>query len=350
MNSFFFFFVITYLHLMKHYLFLSIIILFSAPHTFAQKPIAGTNYSHFSLKSKKDTIDFVLADTNLTQKKPIFLFAQGSLPIPLFVDIPGYGNVPITLSNFDLDYMKKYYHVVVISMPKTPVIANARYINSSYICITDSTDENSISEDFLNADYLDNYVNRANAVLKYLSKQSWIDNSKIVVAGHSQGSRIADRLAETNPKITHTGLFGFNPLGRVHEQVWLNYKEALKGNISWDKLDTLQKQQYEFQRVIHDPNEMGPGLTAWRSFTGTTFETLAKIKSPLYIAYGTEDKCAFMNELLPLYFIEAGKTNYEVVRYPNLEHNYFPIVDGRPDYENGKWIEVMNAFVDWTLK
>ncbi len=316
----------------------------------SQERIDGTNYSLFSLKSKKDTIDFVVADTNLTVKKPILLFAQGSLPLPLFVNFPDYGIAPITLGNFDLNYMKAHYHVVVISMPKTPVVADSRFINSGYMCITDSTDENSISKDFLKADYLENYVNRANAVLKFLSKQKWVDNSKVVVAGHSQGSRITARLAETNSKITHAGLFGFSPVGRVHEQVWLNYKEAMKGNISWEKLDSLQKSQYEFQKILFDPTAQGEGLVAWRSFTGIGFEALAKIKTPLYIAYGSEDKCAFLNELIPLYFIEAGKTNYEVIRYPNLEHNYFPIVEGKPDYENGKWAEVMNAFIDWTLK
>lgn len=335
---------------MRNTLTLILISFISVLQALAQKPIEGTNYSHFSLKSKKDTIDFVIADTNFTVKKPVFLFAQGSQPVPLFVDYPEYGIIPITLSNFDLDYIKKHYHVVVISMPKTPVIADPKFLNSQYVCITDSTNEHSFSEDFLNADYLENYVNRANTVLNYLSKQSWVDKSKIVVAGHSQGSRIAASLAENNSKITHTGLFGFSPLGRIHEQVWLNYKEAMKGTISWEKLDTLQQQQIAFQKTVYDPSESGPGLVAWRSFTGIGFEALAKIQSPLYLAYGTEDKCAFMNELVPLYFIEAGKTNYEVVRYPNLEHNYFPIVDGKTDYENGKWKEVMNAFVDWTLK
>lgn len=58
----------------------------------------------------------------------------------------------------------------------------------------------------------------------------------------------------------------------------------------------------------------------------------------------------FLNELIPLYFIEAGKTNYEVKHYPGLEHNYFTVIEGKPDYKNGKWSEVMNEFVAWSLK
>lgn len=316
----------------------------------AQQVVPGTSYTQFSLKSKTDTIDFVVAETDLTAKKPIFLFAQGSMPLPLFVEFPGQGVYPLPLGNFDLNTLNKHYHVVVISMPKIPVLVNKSQVNSNYCYMADSTNPNSIPDEYLKADYLDNYIARATKVLDFLSKQKWVDNSRLVAAGHSQGSRIVAELTIRNPKITHAGLFGFSALGRVHERVWLNYKEAMKGNISWEKLDSLQQEQYQFQQTIYADKGEDIGLIPWKSFTGIGFERLSQIKTPLYIAYGTEDKCAFLNELIPLYFIQAGKTNYEIKRYPNLEHNYFPVVDGTPDYENGKWAEVMNAFVEWSLK
>ncbi len=316
----------------------------------AQKVIPGTSYTQFSLNSKSDTIDFVVAETDLTVKKPIFFFAQGSMPIPLFVDFPGQGVYSMTLSNFDLNTLNKHFHVVVISTPKIPVVVNVNQVNSNYCYMPDSTNRNSVPDAYVKADNLENYIARANKVLDYLSKQKWVDNSRLVAAGHSQGSRIVAELTARNPKITHAGLFGFNPLGRVHERVWLNYKDAMKGTISWEKLDSLQQQQYDFQQSIYADKGEDIGLIAWKSFTGIGFERLSQIKTPLYIAYGTEDKCAFLNELIPLYFIQAGKTNYEVKRYANLEHNYFPVVEGKPDYENGKWMEVMNAFVEWSLK
>lgn len=316
----------------------------------AQQVVPGTSYTQFSLKSKNDTIDFVVAETDLTAKKPVFLFAQGSMPIPLFVNFPGQGVYPLPLGNFDLNTLNKHYHVVVISMPKIPVVVNKNQVNTNYCYMADSTNPNSIPDEYLKADYLDNYIARATKVLDFLSKQKWVDNSRLVAAGHSQGSRIVAELTARNPKITRAGLFGFSALGRVHERVWLNYKEAMKGNISWEKLDSLQQEQYDFQKSIYADKGEDIGLIPWKSFTGIGFERLSQIKTPLYIAYGTEDKCAFLNELIPLYFIQAGKTNYEIKRYPNLEHNYFPIVDGNPDYQNGKWAEVMNAFVEWSLK
>jgi hypothetical protein len=329
---------------------LILILILSLTNLNAQEIIPGTSYTHFSLKSKNDQIDFVVADTNLRVKKPVFLFAQGSMQLPLFGSFPDEGVIPFPLGNFDLKNLNKNYHVIVISMPKTPVVVDSKHLNSRYCYMPDTTNENGISDEFLKADYLANYVSRANKVLRFLSEQKWVDNSRLVAAGHSQGSRIIAELVATNPKITHAGLFGFSPLGRVHEQVWLNYKEAMKGTMTWEELDRLQQKQYDFQKTITTDNGEDIGLIAWKSFTGIGFERLAQIKTLLYIAYGTEDKCAFVNELIPLYFIQAGKTNYEVKRYPNLEHNYFPVVDGKVDYENGKWADVMNAFVDWSLK
>lgn len=325
-------------------------ILFIGIATNAQELVPGTSYALFSLKSKNDTIDFVVANADLTVKKPVFLFAQGSQPVPLFVVIPGQTVAPIPLANFDLENLNKYYHVVVISMPKTPVVVGQEHLTPWYSYTPDTSNVNAVLDAFLIADNLDNYVSRANKVLDFLSKQKWVDNSRLVAAGHSQGSEIIAQLVATNSKITHAGLFGFSPLGRVYERVWLNYKEAMKGNISWDQLDKMQQQQYEFQKKLAADKGEDIGMIAWKSFTGIGFEGLAKIKTPLYVAYGTEDKCAFLNELIPLYFIQAGKTNYEVKRYPDLEHNYFPVVEGKADYTRGKWPEVMNDFISWTLK
>ncbi|TSJ47788.1 alpha/beta hydrolase family protein [Fluviicola chungangensis] len=329
---------------------LILFLLISVVNVNAQKIVPGTTFTQFSLKSKNDTIDFVVADTDLTVKKPVFLFVQGSLPIPLFVEFPGQGVFPMALGNFDMQNLKQHFHVVTISMPKIPVLVTRDHVNDGYMYITDSTYKNSIPDSYLKADYLENYVDRANKVLSFLRKQKWVDNSRLVVAGHSQGSRIVAELAATNPKITHAGLFGFSPLGRVHEQVWLNYKEFIKGNSSWEDYEAKQNQQLEFQKQIVADKGEDIGMIPWKSFTGIGFERLARIKTPLYIAYGTEDKCAFVSELIPFYFVTAGKTNYEMKRYNGLEHNYFPVAGGKVDYENGKWPEVMNAFVEWSLK
>ena len=182
---------------------------------FSQKNIAGTSYSHFQIKSKKDTIDFVIADTNLSITKPLLLFCQGSQPVPLFFNFDEHGIYPSALSNFDINELNKFYHIAVISMPKTPLIVDRKNLNNQYNYITDTTNQHSYSIEYLKADYSENYVNRANKVLKFLRKQSWINSSEIVVAGHSQGARVAVSIASFNKNVTQLGLFGYNPNGRI---------------------------------------------------------------------------------------------------------------------------------------
>lgn len=311
----------------------------------------ANEYTHFQLTLKKDTIDFVVADTNLTIKKPILLFCQGSQPVPLFFDFPDQGIIPVTLNNFDVNEMKKHYHVVVVSMPNTPVIVGLDHLNKSYSYVLDTAQEHSYSPDFVSADYLDNYVARANHVLQFLSKQKWVERNQLVIAGHSQGSHIAVEIASSNKKVTQLGLFGFNPLGRIDQYIRKARKQAEAKEITWEQADSIQKTVYNEYASYYDPTKDDSFAKSWISFSKSQVNKLIELQMPVYIANGSNDINGDFCDLLPLYFIEQGKTNYKVLRYPNLEHNFFPIDEkGQPDYPNGKWILVMNDFLKWTME
>lgn len=317
---------------------------------YAQNNVKGTSFSHFELKSKKDTIDFVVADTNLSIRKPILLFCQGSQPKPLFIDFDEEGIFPVPLSNFNLKALTINYHVVVISMPNTPLIVGKEHLNKQYNYITDTTDQHSYSTAYLQADYAENYVRRANKALRFLAKQKWVDPSRLVVVGHSQGARIAVGIANSNKHVTDLGLFGYNPNGRVDQSIRQIRKNAEEGKISWETADSLQQEQYRFYELIQNPDSIvaNPSLTSWKSFSKPTIHELVQLKIPVYIAYGSEDIVADFCDLLPLYFMEAKKKDYFLKRYPGLDHNFFPVrEDGSIDYNHGQWEFVMSAFLNW---
>jgi len=319
--------------------------------TFGQTRVEGTSYKHFQIKSQKDTIDFVIADTNLNVSKPLLLFCQGSQPVPLFLDFDEQGIFPVPLNNFNIEELNKIYHVAVISMPKTPLIVGREHLNNQYNYVTDTTNQHSYSMEYLKADYSENYVKRANKVLKFLRKQSWINSSEIVVAGHSQGARVAVGIASSNKNVTQLGLFGYNPNGRIDSSIRQIRKSAEEGKISWEKADSLQQEQYDFYKLIQNPDSIKthPSLTSWKSFSKPTLNKLVKLKIPVYITYGSQDINADLCDLLSIYFIENEKFNYEIKRYPNLEHNFFPVDEnGRPNHVEGKWEIVMNEFIRWT--
>lgn len=307
-------------------------------------------FEHYNITDKKDNIDFIVLKQSEVNK-PILLFCQGSQPVPLFVKMYG-DTIGLVTPNFDLRYMSENHHVVVLSRPFTPVIADTSEINDEYLYVTDKyNNPHSYDSSYLVNDIKEVTVRRAQKVWEFLKKQNWVDHSNFVVAGHSQGAREAVAIAYNNKEVTKLGLFGFSPDGRYEEMVKRNRKQAEKGVITWEKADSLNARQLEFFKSTLVDYEQLERLShyGWKSFNESNLPTLLQLKIPIYVAYGSNDLNSVNCDLLPFYFAEKGKENLTIKRYGGLEHNFFPIKeDGTPDYSQSKWKEVMNAFIDWS--
>ncbi|MGV0966130.1 hypothetical protein [Empedobacter falsenii] len=320
----------------------------------AQKSkIINNESTSFQIKDKIDNIDFIVFDTKFDEKKPIFLWCQGSLPYSIYVNTKnGMWLIGGGISNFEIQKITKKYHLVVISMPKTPLISDENSINESYWYYGDSKDKNIPSIDFLKADYLENYSKRAIKVLKYLHKQKWVDNTKLVVAGHSQGSKVVVRIAKDYKNVTNLGLFSANPFGRIDQNIRAYRKDAEKKEISWQEADKAIEQEYQFYKDANNSEKLknNPNLIAWKSFSEPFINDLLKINKPIYLAYGTNDIASDLCDLVPLYFIKSNNNNLTYKRYLNLEHNFFEVDEnGIANHNKPHWEEVMNTFIEWTL-
>ena len=336
---------------MKNLLFNAL--MFVSLYSFSQtRELFNNEVIRFHLPVKNDTIEFLMADTVLNRKKPVLLYCQGSLPFPLYYDLKGkkelFGG---GVSNFNLDSIRKLYHLVVVSMPKTPFCVAENDLNRDYCYVPDTANASVFSKEFYQADVLDNYVSRASKVIAFLRKQTWVDKRKMVVAGHSQGTHVAVVLASKNKNITQLGLFSYDPYGRVEKIIRGIRKDAETNKISWGKADTLINDRYEFNKAIHDPEFLKehPEYLNWNSFAQSTIEILLKLKMPIYVAYGTNDNSAALSDYLPVYFDRAKKGNLTLKRYVNREHNFYGIDEkGRVNYKDKYWVEVMNSFVRWS--
>jgi pimeloyl-ACP methyl ester carboxylesterase len=235
-------------------------------------------------------------------------------------------------------------------MPKTPVLAKKEHLNKDYLYIPNSDQPNRFLPEYVEADYLENYVNRASSVLSFLKKQNWVSFEKLVVAGHSQGTKIATKIAVQNHGVTHLGLFSPNPFGRIDQYVREARLNAQLGKISWGKADSLMNETYEFYHQIHneDSLKINPNLKAWKSFNETYYDDWLTLNIPIYLVYGTEDRSADLCDMVPLFFIEKDQNNLTLKRYIGLEHNFFEVSEnGRANHEKGHWEEVMQGFVKW---
>lgn len=319
-----------------------------------QGKIINNQSTAFEISDKNDPIEFIVYDTKLEQKKPVFLWCQGSLPYPIYVNSKEEGLWIIGggITNFDVENIVKNYHLVIISMPKTPLIADEKDINESYWYYGNSKNENQPTLEFQKADYLENYVNRAQKVLKFLNKQKWVDRSKLIVAGSSQGSKVATKVAAANKNVSKLGLFSANPFGRIDQNIREYRKEAEQKQISWEEADKGIEQEYQMFRDAHNPKKLAekPELLAWKSFSVPLLDDWLQFKKPIYLAYGTHDIASDLNDIIPLYFIRENNNNLTLKRYLNLEHNFFEVENGKVNHQKPHWEEVMNDFVEWTLK
>lgn len=310
---------------------------------------------HFRIKTRDDQIDFIKLDTSLSAVKPVLLFLQGSLPLPLFFT-SNTGKIYMIgggITNFNYKEIQQEYHIIVISMPKTPVLVDEKNLNPSYCYVPDSSRADQFDPAYIEADYLDNYVLRANRVIRFLKKQPWVAKTKFVLAGHSQGTKVAAKVALQNKNITHLGLFAANPFGRVDQFIRQFRKQAEKGELTWEEAGEKMENYYQYYQLVNTPDSLHghPEYLAWKTFSETFYDDWLQLNIPLYLAYGTSDITADLCDLVPLFFIQEQKHNLTLKRYAGLDHNFFEVnADGRPDYEKGHWKEIMETFLKWTLK
>ncbi len=329
------------------------LLLFAATSCLGQKAqVIEKVATKFSIEQKNDTIDFIVVDTLLGEQKPVFLWCQGSLPMPLFGETKDYKIIFFGggIANFNYKAIAKKYHLVVISMPKTPVLAKKEHLNGSFQYVPNLQMPHEFSNDYIKADYLENYVDRAQQVLGFLKKQPWVDSGKLVVAGHSQGSKVAAKIAVDNKGVTHLGLFAANPFGRIDQFIRESRLDAQLGKTTWEHADSLMQEQYEFYKQVHSPDAIreNPSLISWKSFSESFLDDWLSLDIPIYLTYGTEDRTADLCDLVPLFFTEKNNTNLTMKRHLRLEHNFFEVLEnGQRDYNKSHWPKVMEAFINW---
>lgn len=325
-------------------------LLLSIPFTcnvFSQRLI---NNELFLFEIENEKIAFIVAENVLVDKKPILLFCQGSLPIPLMIENRN-KEIEILAGNIysmNIEEVRKRFYVVVISMPETPAIANEFDLNTQFYF--DPFHENKPQEIFMKSDYLENYVDRAEKVIAFLQKQDWVNSDQLVVAGHSQGTKIATKIALSNLSVTHLALFNPNPFGRIDQEIRQARLNAQLGKISWEEASSLIDDSISFyEYAVNQKNiEQDPSLIAWKSFSQPSIDDWLKISIPIYLAYGLEDTSSALCDVVPVFFYNNQKQNLTTKRYIGLEHNFFH--SNRHEIESeseSEWGQVMTDFLKW---
>lgn len=301
---------------------------------FAQKKPEDFGYIHKTYQYKNTTVDVLIKCKPGEEKikKPLFFLCQGSLPMPLIkYDEQGLYNV----FPFKDELLYSDYHMVILGKPGIPVMAEIKDLdNFKYM------ENGKFPPAYTANNHPDYYTERNNYILKQLLKEDFADSKKLVVAGHSEGSHVAARMAASNKKVTHLIYSGGNPYGRIASIV------------QQDRYNGQDDIMQYWKDVVANKDDMHGDTSdtnkATYDFSIPTAPLLLKLTIPVMIVYGLKDWSAPHNDLLQIEAIRNKKTNFTFKAYPGLEHNFYPVDEKmNPDYNVYNWDNVGTEWANW---
>lgn len=284
----------------------------------------------FHLPDGRDTTTFIVfgSKADLKVKKPLFLFRQGSQPQPFIVTDSGkyYIGTPFHFRDY-----KKEYQFVMVQKPGVRLIATQQFMDDYQKAMSQNkSTEEYISKKYIENNYRERYVAQCDQVINYLVKQPWVDATKVVYCGGSEGFTVgADLVANHNRYVTHTVLFSGHGGRRFETIIYGIRRQVERGEMTPDEGQKQIESVYVWWADIQKnpialTNAPADTYRAWHSFSIRNLDNLLRINTPLYIAYGTDDKeIAPSLDYLPLEFIEKGKTNLTLRAYYDHDHQFF---------------------------
>lgn len=305
------------------------------------KTPADFGYRHLTMRYQRDTVNILVLSKKGEElkRKPVFLFVQGSTPRPVILyDAEG----PYRLLPIHMDSLLARYHLVVVAKPGMPLVGDLRQLGPGGFAGDLKT--GLLPAKYCQNNYLTYYVQRNQAVLRYLVRLPWVQANDITAMGHSEGSAIVARMARHPRHLRRIIYLSGSPLGRILTQV------------SGSRIDSdSASAAYLFNRwhqVIAAPNEVdchgdSNRLVYSLSTPANPLEDLLHSRLPIFIGYGTRDPAALQNDYLQLEAIRRHKTNLVFHAYLDVEHNFFGFTKGQLDYEKGQWDRVARDFLTW---
>lgn len=304
---------------------------------FSQQIPQDFGYKNLRFSYKNDVVEVIIKSKKDEDnyEKPLFFWCQGSLPQPV---IKYDENGIYSVFPFDENDFLDNYHLVIIGKPRIPIISDVKNLKGNYSVLNDSLQ---VPKEYSDRNYLDYYVKRNNFIIKKLQKEKWVSNEKLVVAGHSEGSTIAAKMAYENKKISHLIYSGGNPYGR--------FLNILAENIYKEKNYDLINYWKEIVANKNDSNyNGGDTYKTTYDFSKPVAPYLQKLKIPILINFGTKDWNAKYNDL---FYVEAIRKNLKSITikpYVDLDHNYFPVNDKlEVNYEIYNWEIVGKEWSNW---
>lgn len=307
-----------------------------------QEVLDKFGFEEHRIVDDSDTIEFYIHQAQDKKPDNLVLYLQGSAPDPLF-NIEKENGTYQSYRWFPGDYklLDDNYAYVIIAKTGIPGVFEI------------DTKRNVSKYQEVNS--LDNRVERADAVIKYITTTMMPELDKIIVYGHSEGAPVAAKLGTLNDKITHLGFWAGNALPDFYDFVLFNFKAIYEGRQTYEQglanLDTLIA---NFNHIADNPDEVKyDGYDdytnlRWWSYAEPPINNLLKINIPLFVQVAGKDESAPIEStfLIPLEFARMKKNNLTFRVCTKCDHG-FQIENENGQYTD-KWPEIFEAFISWT--
>lgn len=305
-------------------------------------------YRHYTLKDPTlKTFDIHLATSDVTARKPLLIYLDGSGNFPLYYKKKSGGystSIPLDIRKYIKDF-----HIVLISKPGIPFQDSLQTSASGRRFYPEN-------ETYTSLYSLDWRAGVASKAIDYMIKKIPVDKNKIIVMGYSEGSQVAPRVAVINKKVTHVVSIVGNAMPQFYDflinarlDIDRNEKSPVEGQKVIDSLYT------EFGKIFADPLSVkkkwyGETYLKWSSFNkDSPLENMLTLDIPiLYIAAGKDDHQPIVGmDYAKLEFMRKKKMNLTYKVYPNSNH-YFQERDLKDDKHPIERIDEIHQFaIDW---
>lgn len=325
------------------YLFVTLIVSYQIT---AQEP-KDYGFRHFQYKIEGDTVDVLIkskkGDEN--KKKPLFFSVQGSLAVPL---ITHNGTQRVRYSTLEEGLVENDYHLVIVNKPGVPLVAHTDSLVDGKEFFVDK-EEYLYAEEYQKNNYLDYYVKRNLQVLDSLLKEDWVDTSKVVLSGHSQGSGIALSMSDKSSKITHliysSGLPYYSTILAILSRARMN-----EGN---ERNPRVERAISSWREVVEAPlnyeNTNRDSNLTLSSFSQNENEVLNRLRIPVLISYGTKDESSPYHDMFRIETIRKRINHITFKDYVGLGHNYQLVNpdENSPDQKTDRISDVVSEWLEW---
>lgn len=332
----------------KFILFLFVLTITQNSHTqsMTSKDLGFKKYSFTD--EKLGTVDYYVTLHNIQKEKPLFVFIQGSTPLPLYslIQKPDGSSQISTSITIDPQKLSEKYHVAILSKPGVPFIDSLKATSSRDFRKKYKTPK--AYEEKLSLEWR---VDATSKAINLLLEELPVLDKKVYVMGYSEGGQVVPKLALMNKNIHKIANIVGGGLNQFYDLILENRIKAQMGKISSAKAQqNIDSLYLIFEDIYKNPLSTkkkfwGDTYLRWSSFcSDSQLEDMTKLDIPiLMITAGKDTNAPILGlDYVKLEFLRLGKTNLTYKVFPNCDHYFYDVVENKDRLD-----EVVDEIIKW---